>query len=406
MTELRLPLSRRMVLGGTAAASGVAVFARPGMAFAGPRRRPVIGVLTSTRAAQRGTSPHGAAFVAGLKVGLNGSQKKVLHAEVVGGYAGLVPAAEKLIGSGARVIVAAVSEAKAPHLVELCTRRKVALVMAGAGAQVAAPTTVGGRPAALHTSAQHWQSSMSMGGWAARKLGSTLHHVVAAPDAGYDSVYALRRGFTGAGGTVVGLSLTHEGDGLGDTVREIKASRPKVIAISASGARASQIARALRAGGVKGRFVLDPTCTDALAGFRGAADGAHAGGVRVDPARRKALAAALRRQGAGAPTAASILGHDTGLLIATGLARLGSRPWTRLPARLVGVTVPGVRGAQKVDAHGRVTVPLAVVKVRKKGRRRSVVTVATRARVRGTAPAMSVVQGRMSSGYLNEYATS
>lgn len=406
MTEPRLPLSRRMVLGGTAAASAAAVLVRPTSAFARGRRRPVIGVLTSSRADQRGTSPRGAAFVAGLTVGLGGAQKKVLHAEVVGGYAGLLPAAEKLINSGARVLVAAVSEAKAPELVALCARRKVALVMAGTGAQVASPTRTAGRPTALHTSAQHWQSSLAMGGWAARKLGSTLHHVVAAPDAGYDSVYALRRGFTGAGGTVVGLSMTHEGHGLGDTVREIRASRPRVIAISASGPRAAQIARALRAGGVKGRFVLDPTSTDALAAFKGAADGAHAGGVAVDPARRKALGAALRRRGAGAPNAASILGHDTGVLIAAGLARLGSRPWTRLPARLVGVTVPGVRGAQKVDAHGRVSVPLAVVKVRRKGRKRSVVTVARRARVRGTAPAMNVVQGRMSSGYVNEYATS
>lgn len=398
-----LRVARRTVLGGTAALGAVAAVEVG--AGAAVRRRPVVGVLTSSLPGRPALSRQGEAFVTGLKVGLGGAQKKVHHAEVMGGYSGLTETAAGLIGRGVNVLVACVSEAKADDLAALCAEHRVALVMAGTGAQVAAPEQRQGRPSALHTSTQHWQSSLSMGGWAAQHLGTTLHHVVAAPDAGFDSVYALRRGFTGAGGTVVGLSVTHEANGLGHLVAEVKAAGAQVIGISASGARAAQIAQALRAGGVRGRLVLDPTTSSQISLFGSAADGAHLGGSHVVPARRSALAQQLRKRGGGTVTTAGILGHDTGLLIVAGLGRLGTRSWDRLPARLVGTRVSGVRGEQRVDAQGRVSVPLAVRKVRRHAGKRSVVAVAKRARIAGAAPAMAVVQGRLSSGYVNEYAT-
>lgn len=412
LSARRFVLSRRAVL---ATGVGVTVVgsALPAQARPARRRRPVIGVLTPSAHGSRAATlrARGDAFVAGLEAGLGGAQRSLLRAEVIGGYSGAAAAAERLIDRGAVVVVACLSESKAAELAEVCRRRKVALVMAGVGAQVAEVGAAERAPGAtvLRTSSQHWQNSLSVGGWAARSLGRTLHHVVAAPDAGYDSVFALRRGFTGAGGTVVGLSLTHEGAGLGSLVAEVKKTRPAVVAISASGPRTAQIARALRGAGVRARFVLDPTAADstaALAAFKGAADGAHLGRTQVDEKRLAALAAALRRRRAGAPTAASILGHDTGALLVAGLERLGRRPWRRLPARLAGASVAGIRGRQQVDARGQVSVPLTVVKVRKKSGRRRVVVVAKRPRIGAQAPAMAVVSGRLASGYVNEYATS
>lgn len=408
--HLTLPafaVSRRAALAGSVAAgTAVAVTLTSPGALAAGRRRVVIGVLTSSVPGRTQLTERGDAFVAGLRVGLGPVARRVLRREVSGGYQGATSAAEHLIKAGAKVIVACLSDSTTQELAQLCARRKVALVQAGQGAQVAASSgRAGERATVLRATGQHWQSALATGVWAGRTWGGTMHHVVAAPDAGYDSVYALRRGFTSAGGTVVGLSLTHESGGLGPVVAQVRASKPRVVGISASGTRARQIVKALRAGGVRARFVLDSTVADDLGAFSGGADGAHLGGPLVVEQRRQELARALKRRGAGRVSAASIHGHDVGRLIAAGADRLGSRSWDRLPARLVGRSVPGVRGEQKVGADGQVSVPLAVWKVRKVAGRRRAVLASRRARIVGNAPAMTVVQGRLSSGYVNEYLT-
>ncbi|WP_300680563.1 ABC transporter substrate-binding protein [Nocardioides sp.] len=402
-------LRRRAVLVGAGAVTALAATASISAEAAG-RRRIHVGVLTASRHGSTAASERGDALVAGLRIGLGTRLRRLSHREVDGGYQGLSAAAEALIAGGAEVVVAAVTPLAARDLETLCRARGVALVVAGVGAHVAVPSRTTGSPTALYTGTQHWQSAYSVGQWSRRHLGRRLHQIVAAPDAGYDSVFALRRGFTGAGGTVVGTTVTDVGHGAGlsAALADVRRTKPSVIAISASGDRAVTLVKALRQAGVTAKLVLDPTVVEpGTVGRLGkAGQGAHAGGTHLDPQRQAALGAALRRAGAKRVDAFSALGYDTGLLIAAGLDRLGSRRILRLPAVLAGARVHGVRGLQQVSARGTVTVPLAVRKVTKRASgARVAVEVVRRPRIAADAPAMAVVRGRLASGYVNEYLT-
>jgi branched-chain amino acid transport system substrate-binding protein len=403
-------LRRRSVLAGAGVATALAAASFPtGAAAAARRRRIHVGVITASRPGSHATAQRSDALIAGLRLGLGTRLRRLSHTEIVGGYAGGATAVEKLIEGGADLIVAAISPLVARDLESLCHSRGVALVVAGVGAHVAEPTRTAGKPTALYTSTQHWQAAFSSGQWARHHLGRSLHQIVAAPDAGYDSVYALRRGFTGAGGTVVGTSMAFQGEGAGlsQAIADVRRSRPAVIGISASGERAIAIVQGLRRAGIKARFVLDPTAVEpgTVGRLGGAGQGAFAGGTHLDQTRLKTLSAALRKAGAGRANAFSVLGYDTGLVIAAGLDRLGSRRITRLAAVLAGARVRGVRGVQQVSASGTVTVPLAVRKVTKRAGARTAVELVRRPRIASNAPAMAVVRGRLASGYVNEYLT-
>lgn len=392
--------TRRTVLVGAGAAG---VLGATEVAVAAPRtRRAVVGVLTSSFPGRPVASARGRDLVAGLRTGLGSTARRVVTAEVPFGYAGAEDAARRLLDSGADVLVASVGEVVVERLAALCAGSGTALVAANVGAHVVTPGR--GAPTVLHSSMQHWAAALSLGGWAARTLGGSLHAVVSAPDAGYDSVFALRRGFTAAGGTVTGLSLTHEGDGVADLVAEVRASAARVVGVSASGRRAVEIVRALRGAGVRLPLLVDSLALESggLAALGDAARNVYVAGARLDAERHAALRRALRAAGAGAPTSYSVLGHDTGLLVAAGAARLGSRSWERLPRVLAGARVRGVRGQMRVHpSSGTVSTPLVVSKVRARGAR----VVAQRPRVGGVAPAMAVVTGRHATGYVNEYQT-
>lgn len=390
-------LTRRGVLAAGGAVGALALSSGLPAVAAGTRR-PVVGVLVSVVPGRAASVARAEKFVTGLRAGLGDRAAKVVVRQVPFGYAGVTAQATTLLQGGVDVLVACLGSTAAEPLADLCRAHRAALVVAGVGAQVVEARRRATAPVALHVTGQHWQAAFSSGQWAARHLGRTMHVVTAAPDAGYDSVFALQRGFSGAGGRVTGRSITHGDASLAGVVAEVRAGGAAVVAVQATGKRAAEVVRALRAGGVKARFLLDPTLVEGttLASLGRAGVGAHLAGTRNDGLRRSDLPRALHDD----PSA--VHGHDTGLLVAAGVRRLGGRSWTKLAKVLVGSRVTGLRGVHKVDRRGAVTVPLEIRKVRSPKR---TVRVATRPRIAADAPAMAVVSGRHASGYVNEYLT-
>lgn len=407
-------LTRRTFLGTTGAAGLVAAGAlgTPAEAAA-PRTAPRTGRVLSLGVLTAGGSSlprSGEGLVAGLRLGFAraGVGATLAHREVAGGYAGAAAAVDDLLSAGARVIVAGVSAPVADQLSERCREAGAALVVANVGAHVVADPA--GPPSVLHSSLQHWQSALSLGQWASRRLGRTLFHIVAAPDAGYDSVFAVRRGFLGAGGELVGWRITHAGPGSepAAAAAAAKASRASVVAVSATGERAVAIVRALRAHGVTARLLIDPLAVegDTLRRLGRAAHGAYAASALVPADTDLARVARSATGRAGDPF--TVLGQDTASLVAAGARRLDAsgRAPADLARVLAGRRVAGARGVQLVHAErGTVSVPLVVRRVAARGSRPVLRVVARRDRIGGAAPAMAVLGGREASAYVNEYLT-
>jgi hypothetical protein len=399
-------LTRRAVLGGVAA--GAALVAAPDVAAAAPRRAR-IGVLSATG----GSLPAGS-LVRGLRLGLatgpHPVDATVLTRRVPGGYQGLSSALAALLRHRAQVIVADVTVPAAARLAAQCHDAGVGLVLANVGAHVAGHRL----PGTVQSSLQHWQSALSLGHWVGAHRAERLFQIVAVPDAGYDNVFALRRGFTARGGSFAGLALTHHhpsGGDVGAAVAQAAKSHADVVAVHASGKRAAQIVAACRRAGLRADLVVDPLALERFApghglqGYAGAWTASswtlHGGGA----ANRDFVAAYRARTGA-APDAFAVLGHDTGRLIGTGLHRLGGRRPVRLADALAGAVVPGARGNQKVDRALRtVSTPLAVRRVvRREGALRQRTEV-FRAPIRGLPLEMTQVGHNDVAAYVNEYLT-
>jgi len=393
-----LPLHRRGFVG--AAGAAAVVGASPALALASaPRRRLSVGLLVPGHLSHAGA---GQQLVAGFRLGLDRHRDlraEVRRAEVDRGFAGAVGAASDLIDGGARVLVAGVAQPVVERLAGLCAQRGVALVAAGAGAHVVADRL----PGVLQCTQQHWQSSFVMGGWAARHLDQGLFQIVAAPDAGYDSVYALRRGFQAAGGAVAGRAMTHDrpqGTGASDAALAARISGAGTVAVHATGPRVGEILRALRAARVHADVVVDGLGAEdfALAGL-----GRHGAGVYSASTWCRAdatdFAKAYREATGRTADPFAAVGYDAATLVAAGARRLGGRPWRRLPEVLAGSRVEGSRGLLRVDARTRsVHSPVLVRRVRS-GRNTVVVR---RPGVAGVPPQLGVLERTEVAAYVNE----
>src|SRR5204863_3222170 len=95
----------------------------------------------------------------------------------------------------------------AERLGSLFSDRQASLVVADTGAHVVQP---GARNAyVLHNSLLYWHASFALGQWAAANLGGSGFVASCVCDAGYDTVYAFRRGVESAGRTIVGDGVPH-----------------------------------------------------------------------------------------------------------------------------------------------------------------------------------------------------
>lgn len=397
-------VSRRGVLAG-GALTGAALTLEAAPAHAAKSLR--VGVLLT---AGVGDGHAGQRLLKGLRIGFGRAGEKVtLRSRTVHSPGTEHAEALKVLDGGVDVLVAAISGVALPRVAQLCAERKVALVAANSGAHVNASSLKG----VVVNSLQIWQSAFAMGQFAARRLGSSVFTIVAAPDAGYDSVYALQRGVSGAGGRVVGRAITHQATkALVEAAQQARRSGAAVVSVHATQQRAVEIVKACRGAGFQGSIVVDPLSLEL--GAAGRAELARAGAWTTSAwaydqgnSHARDFARRWKRQVGGRPDAWALLGHDTALLVAEGARRVRRRGggMRSLAAKLRHAKVGGARGQQVVNgATGVVSTPLVVRRSRPKDLSGSRV-VARPARVAGNAPAM-VVQGRKDkSGYLNEYTT-
>ena len=341
----------------------------------------------------------GESLLAGLELGLDRDDapaSTLLVRQVERGYGGALAGARELLDSGADVIVAGISAPVAHQLAPLFHERGKPLIVANVGAHVVRPSER--HPNVLHNSLLDWQASFSMGRWAAARSGSRALILTSQSDAGYDSVYAFRRGFGGETRTIV----THAGERepLAAQLRALPRPHPTVVYVLASGRQAASILRAYRASGLRGRVIASAFAVDdhLLASL-----GTGARGVRSCASWTAALGdakftAAYRRKSGRRPDAFAVLGYDTALLLAAGSRRRG-----RLIEALGRSPVEGLRGTMRVDRRTNTIVgPLFLREVR--GARNVLVG---RAPVVGAFPrALAPIARETTSGYINEYLCS
>lgn len=401
-------LHRRTLVAAAGATGAAAALTAAGTLPAAATTLVRVGVLTTGGSSFAGA---GRSLVDGLSTGALASGLFLAPEvrELTYGLADDGTALADLASGGAQVIVAAVGGHAIEQLAPACAEAGLGLI----GANVGAHVVTAGEPSGLvvQNSLQHWQSALVMGGWAARHLGKRLFVIAAAPDAGYDTVFAVRRGCTSAGGRVVGLALTHgsEGDRVAQAAAATRRSGADVVAVCASGVRAAAIVRALRHAHVRAEIVCDSL---ALEDFARDAMGTAARGVwstaswshELDTPANHAFVRSFRSTHRRAPDAFAALGHDTALLLAAAQRRLPGGDWSRVGEALAGRTVHGARGAMRVHPTlGSISSPLRIRQVRTRASRQRNVVVATHPAVRGVAPALAALQSREVAAYFNEY---
>jgi ABC-type branched-subunit amino acid transport system substrate-binding protein len=355
----------------------------------------------------------GRSLVDGLALGFAGSRTvdaTTVTADVLGGYRGARTIAEGLLDDHADVVVAGISALAAQRLAPVFQERGKALIVANVGAHVVLPSA---RNAfVLHNSLMYWQASFMAGRYAAQAVGSKGFLATSLFDAGYDTVYAFRRGFESAGGTIVGEGVTHVDPakpGLTELVAAVRASGANFVFGLYSGPQAAEFLGASAGTGVKvlagGLAVEDyvlSTAGTAAVGTISLSSWTAARSTKENLAFTKDFKARYART----PDPFAALGYDTAALIAEGTQRaVASRVGLgRLVEALGGATIDGPRGHMTVDAAtNMVTGPIAIRAVNRTTRGIENVDVGWAPPIASFPDVLAPLATDPRSGYLNEY---
>lgn len=347
----------------------------------------------------------GESLLAGLELGFATARHPVaatFHTRgVPQGYSGATTAASELLAEKVDVLVAGVSALTAEQLAPLCRAKGVSLVVAGVGAHVVPQAA----PGVLHVGLQQWQAAHAMGAWAKTNLGGSLFEIVAAPDAGYDAVYATSRSFQSSGGAVLGRAITHDrpvGTGADDAAAAARASGAGIVVVHASGRRAADILAALRRAGVSAKVIADGLAVDdaVLPAVGSAAAGTYSASTwvgRSNATSVREFVRAFRAANGRRPDAFAVVGHDAARAIA-----VASRRTTRKAAwasTLRGRRIDGARGVLVVGADGVAATRISIRRVAK-GRN---VELARTPRIVGVPPTLASLRTTEVAAYVNEY---
>jgi branched-chain amino acid transport system substrate-binding protein len=375
-----------------------------------------VGVMTPTGSSY---SSMGKSMLDGLQLGFDDARSgsspiaaTVVTATVERGYGGALATARGLLDGGADVVVAGVSAPVAQRLASLFNDRQASLVVADVGAHVVQPAL---RNAfVLYNSLLYWHASFAAGQWAAANLGNRGFVAASLPDAGYDTVYAFRRGFESAGGTIVGDAVTHVDPtdaGLSQLLAAVQSSGANVLYGLYSGASAGQFLQAYAGAGVGAKLVTGSLAVEdyLLATVGGAALGATNcaswTAARSSKANQTFVKAFRTRYGRSADPFAA-LGYDTASLVAEGARRAtkGGLGLRRLIEALGGVSIDGPRGLLTVDAAtNTVTGTLFVRQVKRVSGTLANYDVASAPSVGAFPDALAALTSGPVSGYVNEY---
>jgi ABC-type branched-subunit amino acid transport system substrate-binding protein len=408
----RVTMNRRqfLTLAGLGAAAGAVPLAIRVKKFVFGRNGLDVGVLAASGA---GGSTVDRRLVEGLRLGfadvLNDEAPiipRLVTRPVFKGYGGAWTGSRELLEeAGVDIVVAWVTVPTARHLAPLFEDRQVPLVVTNIGAHVVGPRGRHGQ--VLHSSLGYWQSSFAFGRWAARNMGPRAYVAASIVDAGYDTLYAFRRGLESAGGTVVRTRVTTERPSraeLSGTMRSIGQSRPDFVYAMYSGNAAVDFVTAYRHSGVN-RFPLAGTAflaDDVVLRKVGSA----AVGILTASSWNPADGTGSASASAGVTDSISVLGYEAARLIAVGARRahqLGTGSSGIVPA-LAGHTVDGLRGRLHVDAASNtVLAPLSIREVSSFRGGFAALAIEPAAHVPAFPAELSEMDGGLFSGWVNEY---
>lgn len=399
----RAQLLRLAGVGAGAAVAGPMLRAGSADAAVGARVPLKVGVLVPSGASY----PHmGENLLAGLALALPGCSLVTRRVEL--GYGGAHSSAKDLLDAGVDVVVAGVSAPVAQQLAPLFHERRTPLVVANVGAHVVRPEQRD--PYVLHNSLLDWQASFAMGRWAAGHVGRRALIVTSLNDAGYDSVYAFRRGLSAAGGRVVGTVVTHahEHETVRTQLRALGRLQPSFVYVLSSGDQAVEIVKACRASGLHAPLLASAFTTDEylLRRLGSAGTGLRSFASWPTALADRDFAARFRQKSGRRADPFAVLGYDTGLLVAAGARRavkrrLGIR---RLLEPLHGSPVDGLRGSLTVDPRtNTVLAPLFLRQVRRLPTGQANVVLGKAPAVGGFPHALAPLADETGSGYINEY---
>jgi branched-chain amino acid transport system substrate-binding protein len=375
-----------------------------------------VGVMVPTGSSY---SRMGRSLVDGLRLGLEtphagapAVDATLVTREVERGYGSALGTAQSLLDDGADVVVAGVTSLVAERLAGLFTTRRAPLIVTDVGAHLVQPSAR--KDFILHNSLLYWQASFTAGQWAAARVGRRAFVASALADSGYDTIYAFKRGFEAAGGTIVGDAVTHidpDKAGLPELFSAVRSSGANVLYGLYSGAAAAQFVRAYARSGLSTRLLagsftvedysLESTGEPAV----GVTTCASWTATRQTAANQAFIRALSSRVGRGADPFA-VLGYDTAALIANGAHRarqhgLGVR---RLVEALADVSLVSPRGELVVNAKTNTVIgPLWIRRVRRTANGLANVDVTQRPQVTGFPRALEPLVNGPVAGYLNEY---
>ena len=384
---------------------------------AGSRASLKVGVLSATGGSYPNMS---ASFQAGVALRFARARESSpaltasLSARAIrGGHQGVYAASTALLRASVDVVIADVSAPIAAAVAPLFADAGVPLVVANVGGHVVRPHD---RSAVVvHSSLMLWSASYALGTWAAAHVGKRAFALVSFADAGYDSLFAFRRGFETAGGTLAGTAVTHRRprqSGLAGAFGEVSASHPDFVFAHYAGSQAVDFLHAYASKGLHGHLPLLGSTflveDDVLPQVGRAAIGAYTAASwtsALTTTTNTAFAAAYRAATGRAPDPFAALGYDAAGLVVQGAQLAGARGQSarKLIGALAGATIAGVRGPLHLDAATNAIVgPLVIRQVQ--GSVHPANHVVATAPALGSFPAgLSSMETHPASGYYNEY---
>ncbi len=196
------------------------------------------------------------------------------------------------------------------------------------GANAFAPREV--CPLMYQNSLGYWQSSWTMGNWAAKHIGTRAAVVSSFYESGFDSFYAFPQGFEAAGGIVTASDIANAPMSVNNpvaTMKAVAATSPDVIFVSASGVDALELVRGYHAAGLAEKIPL------AVSSFCVQGDflttlGAAAEGITsclpwtptLNTPENLAFCSSFADSTGRKPDTFAVLGYDTGSMIVTAVA--------------------------------------------------------------------------------------
>jgi branched-chain amino acid transport system substrate-binding protein len=273
------------------------------------------------------------------------------------GYDGALKSASDLLGGNVDIVVAGVTTPVAKLMAPLFAGKQVPLVVANVGGHVPLPSDR--TDYVVHNSLLYWQGSFALGKRVATNIARSGFIASSLADSGYDAVYAFRRGFESAGGTVVGSGVSHvnpKSPGLNELLAAIRTANPAVVYAHYTGPAGADFLKAYSSSGlsapvVGGGLLVDDYLIDTIGGASKGVKSA-ASWTRADPATaNKTFCDAYQQRTGRKADPFAVLGYDTAKLIVTGFQNtraLGFSP-SRFVSALVGASIDSPRGTLTVD---------------------------------------------------------